>query len=491
MSHFDSDVRTLVAVKIVHGSWRREDPYKIHIDDACDRWPNVESITAYLPDPFGTHHSKMFILFMHDEQAQIVIHTANMLAKDWTNMTQAVWRSPLLPKVEGQVHRLTGPVGSGFRFKQDLTSYLKAYGAKTKALVKQLQEFDFRHVRGALVASVPSRTKYSHEERPNSKDLWGYPSLRRVLHAVSNRVLDGHQESNQSPHIVCQVSSIATLPITWLDTFKDTLFCPDQGSWAHASIIYPTASNVRQSLDGYAAGASIHTKAQKATHLKQISSLRKQLCQWTRGPVVEARARRELAAPHIKTYIRFRSTPTEQDPAPDIDWALLTSANLSTQAWGTAPKASKGSQAKGEMNVHIQSYEIGVLVWPELYVNQFGDEYRDEDLKLEIGHDGKRNEKEKSLSSPIRVRMVPVFGRDTPESPPGRPESPPADESNEVGISQPRPPQKGACTLLVGLRMPYDLPLTPYAAQELPWSPQSAYDIPDRHGRRWPPDETW
>lgn len=64
-------------------------------------------------------------------------------------------------------------------------------------------------------------------------------------------------------------------------------------------------------------------------------------------------AGRRRAAPHIKTYIRFADPTLES-----IEWALLTSANLSNQAWG-------GTRSAGE--VWIKSYEIGVLVWPELF----------------------------------------------------------------------------------------------------------------------------
>jgi hypothetical protein len=39
---------------------------------ACQRYPNVEPIVAYMPEPFGTHHSKMMILLRHDDFAQYV-----------------------------------------------------------------------------------------------------------------------------------------------------------------------------------------------------------------------------------------------------------------------------------------------------------------------------------------------------------------------------------------------------------------------------------
>jgi len=87
MSQFDEDVRDLVKVKVVHGSWKRDAPNRIRIDvlspsisrlmhllmvlqEQCSRYPNVESIVAYMPEPFGTHHSKMMILLRHDDLAQ-------------------------------------------------------------------------------------------------------------------------------------------------------------------------------------------------------------------------------------------------------------------------------------------------------------------------------------------------------------------------------------------------------------------------------------
>lgn len=53
--------------------------------DAIKRWSNVQAITAYMPEIYGTHHTKMMIIFRHDELAQVIIHTANMIAQDWTS----------------------------------------------------------------------------------------------------------------------------------------------------------------------------------------------------------------------------------------------------------------------------------------------------------------------------------------------------------------------------------------------------------------------
>ena len=66
----DEDVRDTVQVNLVHGSWKREDSNRLRIEAAMQRYKNVRSTTAHMPEPYGTHHSKMIILFRHDDQAQ-------------------------------------------------------------------------------------------------------------------------------------------------------------------------------------------------------------------------------------------------------------------------------------------------------------------------------------------------------------------------------------------------------------------------------------
>ena len=37
--------------------------------------PNVKLVAAFLGDQFGTHHSKILVLFRREETLQIVVHT--------------------------------------------------------------------------------------------------------------------------------------------------------------------------------------------------------------------------------------------------------------------------------------------------------------------------------------------------------------------------------------------------------------------------------
>jgi tyrosyl-DNA phosphodiesterase 1 len=101
-----------------------------------------------MPEMFGTHHTKvclfqqqcstqanyntqMLILLRHDEKAQVIIHTANMIPFDWGNMAQAVWKSPLLPlATDIAPSTQTEEIGNGSKFKTDLLNYLRAYDSK-------------------------------------------------------------------------------------------------------------------------------------------------------------------------------------------------------------------------------------------------------------------------------------------------------------------------------------------------------------------------
>lgn len=364
----------------------------------------------------------MLILIRHDSTAQVIIHTANMIPFDWTNMTQGLWRSPLLPLMKDYSSpSQSSQLGSGAKFKTDLVNYLNAYDTRRivcKSLTEQLLKYDFSEIRASLIASVPGKQSLAD----NEETRWGWPGLKNALRSVPVR--------NTAPEIVVQISSIATLGQNdkWL---RETLFKALSSTKNAAPtkpnfhIMFPTADEIRRSLNGYRSGSAIHTKIQSAAQLKQLQYLHPMLCHWAgdvppsgidaSAPVSDAGRKR--AAPHIKTYIRFSDAEKSS-----VDWMLVTSANLSKQAWGEAVNAS------GE--VRICSYEIGVLVWPEL----FGE----------------------------KANMVPTFKSDTP------PEGVESDGN-----------------LVIGARMPYDLPLVPYAKEDVPWCATSSYNEPDWAGGVW------
>jgi hypothetical protein len=230
---------------------------------------------------FGTHHTKMMVLFRHDETAQVIIHTANMIAKDWTNMTNAVWKSPILTRTacppDSSDCRISSlPIGRGERFKADLLNYFRAYNRRQPTchdLVQKLGHYDFSDVRAALVASVPG----TFDVNDTSHTPWGWAALRQTLGAI---------EMSPGPsELVVQISSIATLGAKdeWLQkTLFDSLKVCKGGTITRPEfkVVFPTADEIRRSIDGYNSGASIHTKIQSQQQVKQLQYLRPLLHHW-------------------------------------------------------------------------------------------------------------------------------------------------------------------------------------------------------------------
>ncbi|EFX02897.1 tyrosyl-DNA phosphodiesterase [Grosmannia clavigera kw1407] len=442
MDALNEDVRHLVHVHVVHGFWKREDQRRLELEAEAARYANVQLHTAFMPEPFGTHHSKMAVLFRHDDTAQVVIYTANMIPHDWANMTQGVWRSPLLPLLADDVDgedesEIDGPVGSGRRFKTDLLSYLRAYNQRRsicRPLVERLARYDFAAVQAALIASVPGRHSLIRQPDEKYHTQWGWTALKNTLRSVPVQAVA------PSTEIVLQVSSMATLGPTdaWI---RHTLFSAmatassavDKGGsigkeelqQPRFRAVFPTADEIRRSLEGYKSGTSIHTKIQSSQQQRQLQYMRPLLCHWANDspdgaklpdgatPIVNGRKR---AAPHIKTYVRYGQV--------GVDWALLTSANLSKQAWGEAVTAA------GE--VRVASWEIGVMVWPGLFA---------ETAVMQI-----------------------VGGSDSVLQP-------------ATGKAAGRP--------VVALRVPYDLPLQQYGKGEIPWVCTLPDEEPDWTGQAW------
>lgn len=96
---------------------------------------------------------------------------------------------------------------------------------------------------------------------------------------------------------------------------------------------------------------------------------------------------------------------------------------MSKQAWGEAPNSTG--------DVRIASWEVGVLVWPGL-----------------LSENGV---------------MVSSFQSDTP------------DASPFAEVQRP----------LIGLRMPYSMPLQAYGKGEVPWAATAAHSEPDWKGFMW------
>lgn len=337
-------------------------------------------------------------------------------------------------------------------------------------MTEQLMSYDFSAIRAAFIGSAPSRQKPA-DAKPSEQTSFGWLGVQEILSTVP--ITSRPEQKPTPPHIVMQVSSIATLGAapTWLSQFQSALShsAPAQSptdepskAFTKAStffkkpdafraqqakplrplfnIIFPTPNEIRTSLDGYASGGSIHMKLQSQQQQKQLEYMHPLFCHWTASApapditsttATRGQALRGPAAPHIKTYIRFADQTHRT-----IDWVMVTSANLSKQAWGDVVNKKD--------EIWIQSWEAGVVVWPELFTEPGEEE----------------------------AVMVPVFGKD-------------GLGAEDVGQDERVLGDKGDSRMVVAFRMPYDLPLHPYAPDDKPWCATMQYAEPDRYGRSW------
>ena len=125
-------------------------------------------------EQFGTHHSKAMFLFYKDGTARIVIHTANLISRDWQGKSQACWISPILQaKSSNRISSFTYETS----FAEDLTRYLEHYGNSLKDIVARLQSFDLSNIRACLISSVPGR----HKKLDGKLSLYGHLRLSEIL----------------------------------------------------------------------------------------------------------------------------------------------------------------------------------------------------------------------------------------------------------------------------------------------------------------------
>lgn len=81
LSCIPSDSRSKVPITIVHGE-RGESKERLKAQ-VKESYFNVKLISPDLPISYGTHHTKAFIIYFKDRTMRVVIHTANLISRDW------------------------------------------------------------------------------------------------------------------------------------------------------------------------------------------------------------------------------------------------------------------------------------------------------------------------------------------------------------------------------------------------------------------------
>ncbi|RLN73418.1 hypothetical protein BBJ28_00011924 [Nothophytophthora sp. Chile5] len=292
----------------------------------CRAYTNVTPVAPPLPIPYGTHHTKMLVA-LYPDKVRVAIFTANFLSGDWNCKTQGVWYQDFDLKVvgdsgdeeEGPVIAAASPAAV-HDFEADLVLYLSSLGHQVKLFCGELKRFDYSTARVALIPSVPGVHK-------------GKGKQARQAHC-KDRVcsLDPEASSN---FVVSRVSCVQ------LDRLLKAFNIPETDN--------PLICQ-RNSTQGWNAGRSIPCP------LKNMKSfLHKYLRKWT----PPAALHRQNAMPHIKTYARF---DPRDEKAGTLDWAIMTSSNMSKAAWGAFQK--------NKTQFMIRSYELGVMFLPPLLTRE-------------------------------------------------------------------------------------------------------------------------
>ncbi|OQR81055.1 tyrosyl-DNA phosphodiesterase 1-like isoform X1 [Achlya hypogyna] len=324
---------TKVPVLLCHGSNQSS------IRDACAPYANVTALAPPLPIPYGTHHTKMAVLF-HATFVRVAVFTANFLAGDWATKTQGLWfqdfpRQPAsAPKLAPQL--TPSAPAEGNTFEHDLTSYLSTLHRAVATLCKEmLPLYDYSGATVVLIPSVPG--VYT---APEAMERYGHLRLQKVLRDRKVPVLPSSIVVAQVLLLSKTFSSLGSLTESWLQEFlsswtlsRPSNLPPPKGF----HIVWPSVAAVRGSLEGWASGGALPCPLK---NLKPF--LHKYLRTWDPPEALQ----RTRAMPHIKTFARLGATGT-----PDV--VLLTSANLSQAAWG--------AYQKQRSQFVVRSYELGVL----------------------------------------------------------------------------------------------------------------------------------
>uniref|UniRef100_A0A3Q4ME94 Tyrosyl-DNA phosphodiesterase 1 n=1 Tax=Neolamprologus brichardi TaxID=32507 RepID=A0A3Q4ME94_NEOBR len=287
-------------VLIVHGDKREA---KARLIQQAQPFPHVRFCQAKLDIAFGTHHTKMMLLW-YEEGFRVIILTSNLIRADWYQKTQ------------GYVYSL---------FIVVVVVYL--------SVIKDMGRLP--------IGSTPGRYVGSDMER------WGHLRLRKLLYEHTNPI-----PGEERWPVIGQFSSIGSMGLDkskWLaGEFQRTLTTLGKYSLRPdppVHLLYPSVEDVRTSLEGYPAGGSLPYSIQTAQ--KQLW-LHSYFHRWK----AEATGRSH-AMPHIKTYMR-----ASQDYS-QLAWFLVTSANLSKAAWGALEK--------NNTQMMVRSYELGVLYLPSAF----------------------------------------------------------------------------------------------------------------------------
>ncbi|KPI83979.1 tyrosyl-DNA phosphodiesterase-like protein [Leptomonas seymouri] len=363
-----------------------------------------------LPIAYGTHHTKMAIC-INARGVRVCVFTANLLERDWCWKTQGTYLQDFPWEDSHCCPPPSPPLEKSSKaadFQHQLRHYLAQCGLdattpfsweSSKRLPLGIFNTDFLgYVNFAdtkvwLVTSVPG-SHVGGEARP------GYRvGLCRLAEALEKSSAAASFK-DASVVLTWQYSSQGSLKPNFLNLLQAAMcgapevvasattkqsFLSPPANIKDVQVIYPTETEVRNSVEGWRGGSSLPVRLQCCNEflnerLHRWGCLRR--CRAPSDTPVGAVAHnslesaidvdklqdedyadgqhpqpcaaeyRQYAMPHIKSYAAMNADRTY------LHWYLLTSANLSQAAWGSL---SANTTKVTPRRLLVRSYELGVL----------------------------------------------------------------------------------------------------------------------------------
>lgn len=462
--------------------------------------------------PFGSMHSKfLFCLYRH--KARLAILSNNYIPRDYERKTGSIWVQdfPEKPAVSASVASL--PNVDRPTFEKDLFNYLeylKRGNCRVDELMDALSHYDFSAACVHLISSVPG----THPV-PRGTTATGTPGPRALGHLALRAALQLDCGVLSDGHVVAQYSSQGSIQNAFIEEFLRSCtggavhrlsghgtilqsFAKAGTKRRHSSdddepsssaataqptstssrdlvCVWPTAECIRRSTEGWAGGASCPCEAKN-----QTPEMRARFHRYDATPSGRGRS-----VPHIKTFSYLK--PNSSVPGGyELSWLYTGSHNLSMAAWGQLQK--------GDTQLFIRSYELGVLFTPATYAR--GAAMVEEQIRA-----GRLQRTQftphvvtAGAGSAAALRFYPSLNTNTTRASASSSSSAVAGhtavtvdsgiEEQEDGVAPSTAASSGAAGgACIPMPLPYALPATKYASPDVPWNRNTDFDGRDGFGR--------
>jgi len=291
-------------------------------------FPNCMFRCAETHVPYGLHHSKVLFGF-YPAFMRVVISTGNLIRADFERKTNGIWSQDF--PLHTEKTRSQPQSAEAADFLLTLQDYL--LHIKLRPLSELLAQYDYSQVKVALISSIPGY----HQQSKMDLHKYGHMKLRRLLRTQCAMPKDA-----LGTPIVAQFSSCGRITEKWLAEFATSCSHHTETRLPDVQLVWPSTEFVRDCIDGYEAGGSL---CMPRRNLDAV--VRSRLHHYR-----PSHPAHEHIPPHIKCYTRVGRRFGH------LPWYCLTSANLSSAAWGALQK--------NQTQLFVRHFELGVLFLPQL-----------------------------------------------------------------------------------------------------------------------------